>query len=887
VSKWSLREIVRREDAMSPAQSAGESAASRPSAPPSEVASTPVRPVAAADIVDRRRLLELVQQGVRGPLTLVTAPAGYGKTVLVNAWAARHREQDLIVSTRLDDDAPDASDFWTRLLAGLRSGGVNVSDVHLDGASRVVDPPTLLVMARSIAAHADPVVWVLDCAEHLLAPALAAGLDRLIAGSSGRLHVIILTRADPPLPLHRYRLDGAITEIRAADLAFTASEASLLMQRAGLDVAPADLNTLRARTGGWPAGLRFAAMALAGRGDTAQAIRAFRGDTENVAGYLMSEVLDRQPPAMREFLLRTCLVHELEPGLVEALTGRPAGSRVLTFIAHGNAFVEPVPGRRDHFRYQPLFREFLRSQLLFEMPALVPVLRRAAAEWFIQSGQPLAAIREAALAQAWPMAAHYVIESAGYARLLTGRQRGLVEALFARLPADAAGAEVALTRAALALAQLDPRRAAADLDAARMLAERGEALGREGRLASIVLETVTASLGNDVEGALNAAVAAESALQRWPAHDPVAHAEVTAVVAACKGMALVQLGRFAAARDALDKGIREAHAHAISAARVELQGMAALAEAMAGNLRRATALASSLVPVTDEPVGDDQPGARAATLALAWVRLDEYDLPAAERLLRHAERADPSVDAGMLGKAFALVQGRLWGARGEVDLARSELAAARRVTVGTSAGWLDRSLLAAEAELSPGAPEGTADEPSAEPSESDTLAVQVHGWLIRAAAAMRRGESSRAEASLERALMLAAPEHLRRPFIEAPQDVRDLLERRRTGAHRWLEVAVTAPGDAAGAAERQSTHGVGGGSGPASLVNPLTKKEEEVLGHLAELLTTEEIAAAMFVSVNTVRSHVRSILRKLGVTRRNEAVRRAWDLQLLTPPPAA
>jgi LuxR family maltose regulon positive regulatory protein len=321
---------------------------------------------------------------------------------------------------------------------------------------------------------------------------------------------------------------------------------------------------------------------------------------------------------------------------------------------------------------------------------------------------------------------------------------------------------------------------------------------------------------------------------------------------------------------------------------VELQGMAALAEAMAGHLRQATALSARLVQAADGPVGDDRPAARAATLALAWVRLDEYDLPATQQLLRHAERSAPSVDARVLGKAFALVHGRLLGARGEVDLARSELAAARGVTDATSAGWLDRSLLAAEAELAPGGAAGPADEPSAEPSEGDPLAVQVDGWLVRAAAAARRGDSTRAEASLERALMMAAPEHLRRPFLEAPQDVRDLLERRRTSAHRWLEVAVTAPGDApgAGAVERQPSDGVGG-SGQASLVNPLTKKEEEVLGHLAELLTTEEIAAAMFVSVNTVRSHVRSILRKLGVTRRNEAVRRAWELQLLTPPTAA
>ena len=353
-------------------------------------------------------------------------------------------------------------------------------------------------LGRSIAARGAPVVWVLDCGEYALPPMISDGLRRLVGGSTDGLRVVLLTRTDPPLPLHRYALNGALTEIRAADLSFTATETARLMQRSGLDLSPADVDALRVRTRGWPAGLRFAAMSLAGRSDTPEAIGEFRGDTHNVAGYLMTEVLAKQPPAIREFLLRTCLLDELEPGSVEALTGQPSDPRVLEFLAHGNAFVEPVPGRPSHFRYQPLFREFLRSQLTFENAALAAALHQQASEWLAQHGQPLAAIRHAAKAQAWPLAARHFVDGLCYAGLLTGRQRRLQEKLVADIPAVVEGAEAALTRAAFALAELDARRAASELDAARALLNADPGDGSRGCATALaVLEAAAASLGSD------------------------------------------------------------------------------------------------------------------------------------------------------------------------------------------------------------------------------------------------------------------------------------------------------------------------------------------------------------------------------------------------------
>lgn len=886
---------------------------------------SPIPPLT-PDVILRRRLLAVLREGLRGPLTLVAAPAGYGKTVLVRSWAADEDPSSTVVSTTLDDDDPSPVDFWASLIEGLRCAGVDVRDVHVSGSTAALDRPMMGRLAQCIAAHGGPVVWVLDCGEFTLPPVLGDALHRLMTRSAGGLRLVLLTRTDPPLPLHRYGLNGALTEIRAAELSFTASEASTLMQRAGLQLEPADVDTLRVRTRGWPAGLRFAAMSLAGRADTREAIREFRGDTQNVAGYLMTEVLAKQPPAIRNFLLRTCLVDELEPGVVEALTGQPSDVRALEFMARGNTFVEPVLGRPGHFRYQPLFREFLRSQLSFEDPELAAALHLEAATWLAQSGQPLAAIRHAVMGQAWSRAAGHFVEGLCYAGLLTGRHRRVLETLFAGLPADIGGVEGALTRAALALAALDTRRATRELDAARAQLDEDHSLGSRGcATAMAVLEAVAASLGTEATAALEAAVVAERALELMPAQHQVAHSELVAVAAGCKGRALLEIGDLAAAAASLDEGIKAAQDPHLAGLLAELTGLAALVEAMAGHLQRASGMANGLLPPTEGADVASVPF--AASLALAWARLDEYDLPAAQRILSSRTRMAPSLDATVLLKVEALLHARLWAAREEFDLARAELRAAMpSKDIGSVTTWLDHQLVASQAALclAQAAPEdatamiqsvgqcdhlecarvlqqalsdsgrtrsATALQPLSPASIArQPLAVQVNTWLLQAEQSIQEGDSTSGEVCLETALRLAAPERLRRPFLEIPDTILPLLGHSGlTASHRWLETAPSTTAEEAvrGVGVQGQPGATGGLQAAAPIVNPLTKKEREVLGYLAELLTTDEIAKTMFVSVNTVRSHVRSILRKLSVARRNEAVRRAWELNLLPPRDAA
>ena len=311
-------------------------------------------------------------------------------------------------------------------------------------------------------------------------------------------------------------------------------------------------------------------------------------------------------------------------------------------------------------------------------------------------------------------------------------------------------------------------------------------------------------------------------------------------------------------------------------------------------------------------------------LALAWARMDQYDLGAVQELLALSEPAACSpYDARLLGALGTLLRARLLRAQGRPELARAGIRAVSAPDRSTAvSGRLARSLVleeaaclvqehrpleavetlqateaagAVEAELllEPATLAGPVPEQTRRPAGAlagEPLTTQIAGWLVLTRRAARRPDRARAEAFLARALETAAPERLRRPFLEAPEEVRELLGHGAVATrHGWLrttEPAPTADEHALLGAQRSPATG-GSRAGPAPAVPPLTAKEQEVLGYLAQLLTTDEIAATMFVSVNTVRSHVRSILRKLGVTRRNQAVRRAWELQLLPPRDAA
>ncbi len=308
----------------------------------------------------RPRLLELIDQGVRGPITLVSAPAGTGKTALVASWAASYGGQ--LVWMTLDDGDAEPGNFWRRMAAGFESIGADLSDVG--------------------AHHGEPIVLVLDAGATASNPSRDHALGDLLLGANGVLRLVLIGRADPVFPLEWYRLSGDLTEVRSAELAVTEAETDALLRRAGIVVTPEQCAALRAQTNGWVIAVKFAIMTLAGRADISLAIQRFSESDFDIVTYLFNEILEAMPLEIRDLLLRTSVVDTLTPELVELLAGGAQRGDALEFLANGNQFIERISvGSQRRYRYQPLFRNFLRTQLAFEKPELESQLRRSASEY--------------------------------------------------------------------------------------------------------------------------------------------------------------------------------------------------------------------------------------------------------------------------------------------------------------------------------------------------------------------------------------------------------------------------------------------------------------------------------------------------------------------------
>jgi LuxR family maltose regulon positive regulatory protein len=866
--------------------------------------------------VRRPRLLEDLELGVAVPLTLVSAPAGTGKTVLVATWASRARLKRPVAWVTLEAEDVARGRFWWSFTQGLgRCGAVerlpslNTDSAQADGG--YVDAIASGLLERVNLTHAEPVVVVLDC-EAGVSAAVAEDLDRLLRRSDGWLRLVVLTRVDPVMPLHRYRLAGTVAEVRMEDLAFTLDEARELMAQAGVELSDTSLASIVDRTRGWGAGLRFAAASLCRQQDRERAALEFSGGGGDVAEYLIAEVLDLQPAGDRQLLLETSVVDVLRPGLSEAVAG-PHAQRGLARLVRGNAFLYELTDSPSSYRYQPLFRDLLRAQLAYELPARVPVLHRAAAAWFADQGLVEEAVRHSAAAGDWAGAARYLIDDLAIGRLLLPGADA-ISGVLARLPEDIEGAAASLVRAALSMAVFDVEaceehlvRAEADLAGSR----------RRWSAAALALQTVrlthAAAVANVASG-LDAASAADRLIHLQVSRRLDEHPELSVLIESGKGAALLATGELDEAADAFSAGARVAERPGCEHSLINCLGHLALLAAVRGQLRKAADLAARVTVVQAE-ARIDPAGCPSAAVALAWVDTEMYDLAAARR---HAQRAAESVAVAQDPTSrvmLALVESRVRRARGDVAGALARVTAARS-EVPLPPAWLQDLLYVEEAELNvvngqpalavqllaglsePGSPEsdlvlararmasGAAFESPASTlrSAAASLPTRVGDWLLEATRQLDGGDELRAAQSLERALRLAAPERLRRPFREASPQVRRLLrgDPQLTAENSWLGSATlddvhAVPQPPRGA--EQHHRPAKPATGP--LLEPLTEKEREVLGHLAELLTTDEIAGAMFVSVNTVRTHVRNILRKLSASRRNEAVRRARDLGII------
>ncbi len=361
-------------------------------------------------VVLRPRLIERLDEGSHSRLTLICAPAGFGKSTLISEWLAGCRRPAAWLS--LDEGDSDPTRFLAYLVAALRTVAADIGEGVLGMLGSPQPPPTesvLTILLNEIATVPDDFVLVLDDYHAINARSVDDALAFLLEHLPPQVHLVIATREDPNLPLARLRGRGQLSELRAADLRFTPSEAAeFLNQVMGLDLSAEDIAALETRTEGWIAGLQLAALSMRGREDVPGFIRAFAGDNRYIVDYLVEEVLQRQPERVRSFLLQTSILDRLSGPLCDAVTGQEDGRGMLEALERGNFFVVPLDDKRHWYRYHHLFADVLFAHLMAEQPAQIPTLHRRASEWYEHNGSAADAIRHALAAEDFERAAGLV-----------------------------------------------------------------------------------------------------------------------------------------------------------------------------------------------------------------------------------------------------------------------------------------------------------------------------------------------------------------------------------------------------------------------------------------------------------------------------------------------
>jgi LuxR family maltose regulon positive regulatory protein len=861
--------------------------------------------------VHRQRLLDALAQSA-APLVLISAPAGMGKTALAADWARSHTADHHVVWVDCQDEDVDPLDVvYAAIRPGSHAGGV--------GLPALPHPRRARLLIDAIDSSPVPVLAILDGYE-LASLAAAPELDSLLRYANGGLRVGLTTRVDPVLPLHRYRLNESILEIRAADLAFTDDEAALLLRDSEVSLDGPSVSALNARLAGWAAGLRFAARALSAcdePDDLVSTAVTYNGD---INAFLVGEVLDVQPPRIRDLMLTASVPDVIRRDLLEDLTGLPAGPSLLD-LERANVFLEALPGDPSLIRYVPFFRSLLRAQLAYEDPERTVDLHRRAAEWYTRH-------------RMWDEAmAHRVRagDGAGVTDLLIGHLligRLLCEAPSAELraatdaaQASASGGDTQVLAAALAYAEGDPARCADRLHEARSSMDLTPS-------ALVVAAVVDALRAEACEDATEAAALASTAQAVLASHalalgTALPAGDLAALTHRASATAAMRLGAVNQAAALLREALDSATASWSPSFRAQCLATLAVLDAHAGRVTRALAGATEALRAAQAGDAADAPGhtprrwdgmdglalsiRSAAHVARAYAALEAHDLAAARqhlawtaphprpmwRALREIVAAGLERSEGQLrsaadridGVVVDLVAGDPWVAdwlRVEGSLIKLALREPREALAGL-AGVTHESHCAAAAEAvahHAAGERGAAAHCLAGPrtAEAPTVRAQVAHELAVATTSAQVAPQ-RARAAVREALRLARPEGLRRPFFEAGPSVLAILHG--TGAvpgSDWLS-PDPCPVDEKGARPVASV------VGPENhLIEQLTARELEILLCLNELLTTEEIAQRLFVSVNTVRTHVRNILAKLGVTRRSAAVREARRIGLLPGP---
>jgi LuxR family maltose regulon positive regulatory protein len=849
-------------------------------------------------VIPRLNLVDRLNVGVSGLLTVVSGPTGAGKTMGVASWAAGGDFSGGVIWLNLARGGDDPDAVWRDLGSGLTEAGVGdlppLPSADCSQRQRI----GILADLGSALRTARPRVVVLD--DYPTGPSgrLARELEIVLDHARRGIRLVVLCQGQPAIDSHRHQAAGELTTVTPPDLVMDAAELAHVLRRHDVDAGSRTVEIVQRHTSGWACGVRHAAKSL----QHAPTMAAAMMETDlAIADYLAREVLAKVPPAIRDLLVRTSIVEDVTPDLARAIIGRDVEpGRILSGIS--NAFIDL---RHDgSFRCHELLRAAALGCLSLLHPDFARDARQRAARWYVESGDETAAIRLAVSAGEWSWVARALVDSHAVPRILAGTADDLVESA-ARVAA--VGEAEPILPAAVALANHHADVAEAALGRAMALPAEPARDSLGDRLGLAFAQLTLARLRGETSTGMQLARRTRQLIGRLPVTSQDDIRDFSCLLDAQMGALEAWSGDLHAAAVTLTRGAAGAAAATARSARADCEGQLALVEAVRGNLGRATRCASSVLAEAD---GCAQAGVVPARLARAWVQLERGELDDARAGLdRTAALAGDHVEPWIVA-ARMLAEARLLMASGQPAaalrmLAPSATPAERTAQSGGSPelvaivsaealladgephralalltplrghGAVEAGVLAASARREIGDLRGAraalakvADElPRAQ------LAFQVESWLLGARLAHSEGDVERARVLVDRALRTAAQEGLRRPFAPAWVWLRGFVhgDTRLRRDHRAFLDSLASVGPA------QHTRPQSAGSG-GSIVEPLSEREVQVLELLAQMYSTNEIAGELYVSVNTVKTHLKGIFRKLGVNRRVDAVRMGREL---------
>jgi LuxR family transcriptional regulator, maltose regulon positive regulatory protein len=828
------------------------------------------------------------------PVTLVCGHAGAGKTSLVAAWAtAAGRDGRFVAWYDLDRFDDDPGLLWDGILAALRSTGgfPPTSDLHeLVAAPNEVTGAFVDAVVGAVEDLGSPVWLVLDDVHVVTSPDAIDSLAQLARRASDGFHLVLVSRNDPPIGLPRLRVEGRLRELRGDDLAFTTEETAAYLAAQGLELPRSSVDTLQARTEGWAAGVRIAALALAGTDDRCAMVERFGGDDHAVADYLVTEVLANVDEERRSFLLRTSVCSLLRVDLARALSGREDAGALLDALERDHVFTQRMGRTREAYRYHELLRTYLLAELRRVDPGAERDLHRTAAVWHAAHGEPLHAIEHLVRGRRVGDLAE-VIGPDGVATILDGNAQAMAGLLAGIEPRERSVPMAALLGAAasLELGDVDAAdRWLAGLDPAALDETRDPALAA----LAATIAVWRARSTERVDDALARLEATSATATGVEAYDLLARHE--------RGVARLYVGRYDEGVDDLDHAARLARATGRDALQLSSRSFLAGTMACQGRLVASRSEAEAALAQAERRGWGGSQAVAHAHLLVGWSAYLQADRELASAQARLGmtslgPSADPDVELGVLSldlivaadgdapyaalRAYREAFERLAGCQMAPALLAYAVPLVLRICLDLGErGWGqliteqvgaalpdpgEQALLrgmalhdggrydAARATLAP-IVRGEA--------RCHVVTTEVHARCLAADIELRRGAGTRAHELIDAAVELAADEEVIRPLIDRPAALELLAAGRGRFGRReaFVERALAAAPRAAPTPD----HGA----------DRLTPGELAVLRELPSLLSLREIAEARALSVNTVKTHLRSIYRKLDAEGRREAV---------------